>query len=230
MLVLAIDTSLDQTSVGLRDGQRVDVARTEPMERGHSERLFALVEAVLSEAGRTIGEVDRFVVTIGPGSFTGIRVGLSAARGFALATGRPVVGVDTLTALAASLSEKPTGPVLSAIDARRGEIYAALLSPAGAMLVPPFTASAAGVLEEIGDRASVIVGSGSPILAHQATASGLRVTPHLPLAGPDPRVLARIGESLDPQTGPPVPLYIRPPDAKPQAALPGLLMGETASR
>ncbi|WP_181700777.1 tRNA (adenosine(37)-N6)-threonylcarbamoyltransferase complex dimerization subunit type 1 TsaB [Chthonobacter albigriseus] len=226
MLVLALDTALSQTSVALCDGGRVDAARSEPMERGHSERLFALVDAVLREAGLAIGDVDRFAVGIGPGSFTGIRVAIAAARGFALATGKPVVGVDTLTALAASLAEKPNGPVLAAVDARRGEVYAGLFDAHGRVLIPPFAADADGVFQAVGDRASVIVGSGAAILAHHAVASGLRVPPTVDLAGPDPRAIARLAAGLTPESRPPAPLYLRPPDAKPQAGIAGLLRQE----
>jgi tRNA threonylcarbamoyladenosine biosynthesis protein TsaB len=218
MLVLALDTALDRTAVAVTDGRRVAVTRTEAMDRGHAERLFPLIRAALDEAGVAIGDVDRIVVTVGPGSFTGIRVALAAARGLALATGHPVVGVGTLEALAASCPEPPDGPVLAAVDARRGEIYAGLYDRDGSVLEAPFVADAAGVLARAGDRATVIVGSGAPILAHEAAVSGRQVPPSHPLAGPDPLAVARLGADRPVPDRLPGPLYLRAPDAKPQPA------------
>jgi tRNA threonylcarbamoyladenosine biosynthesis protein TsaB len=217
MLVLALDTALDRTAVALTDGKRVAVARVEVMDRGHAERLLPMVEAVMTEAALPLSAIDRIVVTIGPGSFTGIRIALAAARGIALAIGRPVVGIDTLTALAASLGEPAGGAILAAIDARRGEIYAALLTPDGGMIEPPFVADAAGVLARIDGRAAVIVGSGAPILAHQAAIEGRSVPPLRPLPGPDPLAVARLGAAAPLPARAPGPLYLRQPDAKPQA-------------
>jgi tRNA threonylcarbamoyladenosine biosynthesis protein TsaB len=223
MLVLALDTALDRTAVALSDGRRLRVWRAEGMERGHAERLFPMMAEVVAEAGRALGDVDRIAVTIGPGSFTGVRVALAAARALALALDIPAVGVDTLRALAGSRSEPSAGPVLAAIDARRGEIYAALYDADGAVLVPPFVADAETVLSRIGDRAAMIVGSGAAVLAHHAAVTGRRVPPLEPLAGPDPLVLARLGAAAPDPERAPVPLYLRPPDAKPQVPDTGLL-------
>jgi tRNA threonylcarbamoyladenosine biosynthesis protein TsaB len=218
MLVLALDTALDRTAVAVTDGGRLAVSRAVTMDRGAAERLFPLIEEVLAEAGVSIGEIDRIAVTVGPGSFTGIRIALAAARGLGLATGRPVVGIGTLEALAASTPEPPDGPVLAAIDARRGEVYAALVAPGGAMIEAPFAADADAVLDRLGDRARMIVGSGAPLLSHAAAVAGRVMPPAFPLAGPDPLVLARLGAAAIPDERPPVPLYLRAPDAKPQAA------------
>lgn len=225
MLVLALDTALDQTAVALCDGRRLSVSRLEAMDRGHAERLFPLVDAVVAEAGVPLSAIDRIAVTVGPGSFTGIRIAIAAARGLGLALDRPVVGVGSLAALAASLPERPTGPVLAAIDARRGELYAALFAPDGKTLEEPFAADAALVLARLGDAAAVMVGSGAPILAHQAAIEGRRRPESAPLAGPDPRRVAALGRGLDPAVHTPVPAYLRPPDAKPQARIAGLLVG-----
>ena len=99
MIVLALDTALDRTAVAVSDGRRLAVSRSEAMERGHAERLLPMVEAAVLEAGITLSDVDRIAVTTGPGSFTGIRVAIAAARGLGIAIDRPVVGIDTLTAL-----------------------------------------------------------------------------------------------------------------------------------
>ncbi len=223
MIILVLDTALDRTAVALTDGRRLAVVRAERMDRGHAERLFPMLQEAFAEAGLAPGDVDRIVATIGPGSFTGIRIAIAAARGLSLATGCPVVGVDTLAGLAASLPERAEGPVLAAIDARRGEIYAALFDRDGAVLESPFVGDAEAVLARAGDRASAVVGSGAPLVGHQATVTGRRVPPLIPLDGPDPLALARLGAGLDPGDRPPAPLYLRPPDAKPQHSPAGLL-------
>jgi tRNA threonylcarbamoyladenosine biosynthesis protein TsaB len=214
--VLAHETALDRPAVAVADGQRLAVARTEAMDRGHAERLFALIAGVLDEAGVDVGAIDRIAVTVGPGSFTGIRVALAAARGLGLATGRPVVGVGSLDALAASCPEPVDGPVLAVIDARRGELYAALYAPDGSVIESPFVADADGVIDRVADQAGAVVGSGAAILSHSLAIAGRRVPPLFPIEGPDPLVVARLGAAMTPTGQPPGPVYLRAPDAKPQ--------------
>src|SRR4051795_13526724 len=127
MLILAIDTALDACAAGVLDtGQNKLIAQESlAMKRGHAEALMPLIARVMRESGVAFSALDRIAATTGPGSFTGLRVGLSAARGIALAAGKPVVGVTTLTAFAAPLvseNEKPR-PVLAAIDARHDHVY-----------------------------------------------------------------------------------------------------------
>src|SRR5512140_3047147 len=119
MRVLAIDTALEACSAAVLDTGRGVVTASESlvMVRGHAEALMPLVARVMDRAEIEFGELDRIAVTTGPGSFTGLRVGISAARGIALAAGKPVVGVTTLTAYAAPVvSEAAEQPVISAID------------------------------------------------------------------------------------------------------------------
>src|ERR1700687_5333867 len=108
MRVLAIDTALEACSAAVLDTERASLAAREsrPMVRGHAEALLPLIARVLERAGLDVAEIDRIAVTTGPGSFTGLRVGIAAARGIALATGQPAVGVSTLAAFA--------GPYLAA--------------------------------------------------------------------------------------------------------------------
>lgn len=216
MRILAIDTALDLCSVAFVTAAGRGPALSEPLARGHAERLFAMVEAVLAEDGATLEDADRIAVTIGPGSFTGIRIGLAAARGFALALGRPVIGVDTLEALAASAAERPSGPVFAAIDARKGEVYAAV-HHRGTEVVAPFAADVAAALDRVPHDCGLVIGSGAPLLAHAATVAGRRLPPLEPLAGPDIRKVAAIAAARAPAARPPAPLYLRAPDAKPQA-------------
>src|SRR5882672_1570381 len=119
MLILAIDTALDACAAAVLDtsaGQLI-AAESQAMKRGHAEALMPLIARVMKEAGLPFTALDRIAVTTGPGSFTGLRVGLSAARGIALAAGKPAVGVTTLTAFAAPyIATDDTLPLLAAID------------------------------------------------------------------------------------------------------------------
>ena len=102
MQILAIDTALEACSVAVFDtegGSRAK-SRSLPMARGHAEALMPLIATVMSDARTEFDELDRIAVTVGPGSFTGLRVGVAAARGIGLAAGKPVVGLTTLAAMA----------------------------------------------------------------------------------------------------------------------------------
>ncbi|MFN5453156.1 tRNA (adenosine(37)-N6)-threonylcarbamoyltransferase complex dimerization subunit type 1 TsaB, partial [Bradyrhizobium sp.] len=126
MLILAIDTALDHCAAAVLDTDSAVMRAQEtlPMKRGHAEALMPLVARVRQQSGIAFQELDRIVVTTGPGSFTGLRVGLSAARGIALAAHKPVVGVTTLSAYAAPVvSADGDAPVISAIDARHDHVY-----------------------------------------------------------------------------------------------------------
>ena len=103
MLILAIDTALDACAAGVldTDAGKLIAQESQPMKRGHAEALMPLIARVMKESGIAFLSLDRIAVTTGPGSFTGLRVGLSAARGIALAANKPVVGLTTLTAYAA---------------------------------------------------------------------------------------------------------------------------------
>ena len=122
MLILAIDTALDACAAAVLDTSAggVIAQESQAMKRGHAEALMPLIARVMKASGVAFAALDRIAATTGPGSFTGLRVGLSAARGIALAAGKPVVGVTTLTAFAAPIvseNDEPH-PVLAAIDAR----------------------------------------------------------------------------------------------------------------
>src|SRR6202023_3460064 len=126
MLILAIDTALDACAAGVLDidAGRVIAQESLAMKRGHAEALMPLIARVIKESGIAFASLDRIAVTTGPGSFTGLRVGLSAARGIALAASKPVVGLTTLTAYAAPVvSENGEHLIISAIDARHDHAY-----------------------------------------------------------------------------------------------------------
>ena len=105
MLILAIDTALDACAAGVldTDADRLIAQESQAMKRGHAEALMPLIARVMKASGIAFADLDRIAATTGPGSFTGLRVGLSAARGIALAAGKPVVGLTTLAAYAAPI-------------------------------------------------------------------------------------------------------------------------------
>src|SRR5277367_997483 len=140
MLILAIDTALDACAAGVldTDAGRLIAQESQAMRRGHAEALMPLIARVMKQSGLSFSELDRVAATTGPGSFTGLRVGLSAARGIALAADKPVVGVTTLTAYAAPVvSENGEHPVIAAIDARHDHVYLQVVSGNGGSLVWP---------------------------------------------------------------------------------------------
>src|SRR6201747_3134050 len=131
MLILAIDTALDACAAGVLDTDAGEMIASESqaMKRGHAEALMPLIGRVMKDSGIAFAALDRIAVTTGPGSFTGLRVGLSAARGLALAADKPVVGLSTLTAYAAPVvGQNAPHAVVSAIDARHDHVYFQVVS------------------------------------------------------------------------------------------------------
>jgi tRNA threonylcarbamoyl adenosine modification protein YeaZ len=215
MNLLAIDTALEACSVGVAVDGGSPVLVSETIGRGHAERLFGMISAAMEEAGIGFAALDRIAVTVGPGSFTGIRVGIAAARGLALVTGCPVVGIGTLAVIAES-ARAAAGPVpvMAVLDARRDEVYAQAFAADGTPLSEPTAGPAPAVAARLG-AGMVLAGSGAPLVA-AALASPPAIT-HT-AAAPDIAALVRLGLAAPPPAGPPRPLYLRPPDAKPQAA------------
>nr|WP_314090409.1 tRNA (adenosine(37)-N6)-threonylcarbamoyltransferase complex dimerization subunit type 1 TsaB [uncultured Shinella sp.] len=206
MIVLAIDTAGTGCSAALYDSNREIVlgAAGADIGRGHAERLMEFVDGALAAAGLDLPAIDRIAVTIGPGSFTGIRVGVAAARGLALALGIPAVGVSTLSALAADRS----GPLLVAIDAKRDEVYWQAFAADGSEATQPAIATVEEARAIAQAHDGDIAGSASALLREEAAVG---------TDGVDIATVARIGACLDPQNHLPKPLYLRGPDAKPQA-------------
>lgn len=217
MLVLAIDTAFERCCVGLYDSSsQTLLARREPIiGKGHAERLMALVVETLDEVDVGYGDVERIAVTIGPGSFTGLRVGVSATRGWALALGVPAVGVSTLEGMAASLppSERDGKDVLTVLDAKRGEVYAALFDRDGLPVRQPTALTPDALVSFVGDRSSplVIAGTGAAIAARALAERSPGIATQE--AYVDVASLAELGASRDP-AGAPSPLYLRGADAK----------------
>ena len=221
MRVLAIDTALEACSVAVLDiaQPQAMVHETLPMARGHAEALMPLIGRVVQKSGLQYEEFDRIAVTVGPGSFTGLRVGIAAARGIALAAGKPAIGLSTLAALAAPLiAEDDSGAVVSAIDARHDHVYLQVFGPGGRTLVTPRVIPVREAVRAASSGAPRIVGSGAEMLA-KAWPGGA-TTPSLvdPRSFPDIEWVARLGAAALDTGAPPKPLYLRAPDAQPQAA------------
>lgn len=138
-IVLACDTSTTSASIALLEGSALVAEWTLTPLETRSIRLLGDIEDVLKRRGLAVTDVDRFVCTLGPGSFTGVRVGMATLKGLAFATGREMVGVCSLDVLARPLLGRGEA-VLAAFDARRKQVYAALYAPDGAVLVPPAVA------------------------------------------------------------------------------------------
>ena len=215
MNLLAIDTALEKCSVGVAAERRAPVLVSETIGRGHAERLFGMIAAAISEAGQELMQLDRIAVTIGPGSFTGLRVGIAAARGLALVIGCPVVGIGTLEAIAEKARSLAGNlPVLAVLDAKRGEIYAQAFAADGRALSEPEVGPVARFGSGPGDGMAM-AGAGARLLRREPNLAGAIVHEE---SAPDIAAVVRLGLAAPEPSGSPRPLYLRPPDAKPQAA------------
>lgn len=215
MNLIAIDTAREACSVAVVGDGVQPVTASEIVGRGHAERLFGMIAGVMAEAGLAFAALDRIAVTIGPGSFTGIRVGIAAARGFGLALGRPVVGIGTLEAHAASARRLAGNvPVLAVLDARRGEIYGQHFSADGKPFGLPAVASPETFAGQIYDD-ELLAGAGADLVAAALDRGGSTAIVHRHSA-PDILTVAEIAVAAEAPAAAPRPLYLRPPDAKPQ--------------
>ena len=220
MLILAIDTALEACAAGVLDtdaGQPI-ARESQAMKRGHAEALMPLIARVMSVSGIGFAGLDRIAVTTGPGSFTGLRVGLSAARGIALAAGKPVVGLTTLSAYAAPwVSETGEHPIISAIDARHGYVYFQVVRSNGGSLIRPRLAPIEEALEASRFGAPYLVGNAAGILADRWPADAPAPLEVDAQPAPDIAWVAWLGAAVTPDGAPARPFYLRAPDAKPQA-------------
>lgn len=222
MIVLAVDTALDvcAAAVATARGDAVEVVSVcEVIGRGHAERLMAVVGATLQRAGLRHADLDGYGVSIGPGSFTGIRVGVAATRGFALAAGKPAVAVTSLEALAVEgRALCPGRPIFAVLDARKDEVYAQGFDAAGRPLAGPVVVAASVAAREAATRGGVAIGSGAPLLAAIDPALEIAAATVFPSIDTIARLaLARL-VAAKPGDPLPSPLYVRAPDAKPQGA------------
>jgi len=217
--ILAIDTALAACSacVLALDADKPLALETIAMERGHAEALLPLVQRVVSQVDGHFTTLARVAVTIGPGSYTGLRVGIAAARAIGLAAGIPVVGVTTLSALIASMMSGDKRRLLAAaIDARHGQVYFQMVAPGGRNVIPPTIVGIRDAVRLIGAGPVALNGSGAPAIAVEALTSGTDAIIAPGSGLPDIAWVARLGLAADPAQAMPKPLYLRGPDAKPQ--------------
>jgi tRNA threonylcarbamoyladenosine biosynthesis protein TsaB len=224
MNVLAIDTCLGAVSAAARwrdaGGEWHMREAYEERSVGHAERLMPMIGEVMAAAGLGFPDLDRIAVTVGPGTFTGVRAGVAAARGLGLAAGLPVAGATSLAVMAhradEHLGSARAGRLLAvAVDARRGMVYfqAFPADPEGAE--PAVLLAAGDAARLIGDRAAILVGSGAAAVADAVRAAGGQAEAAFPDLQPHAAWLALMAPGLVPAR-PLMPLYLRPPDARPQ--------------
>jgi tRNA threonylcarbamoyladenosine biosynthesis protein TsaB len=217
VLTLAIDCSARFCAVALYDagGDRILASASPDIGRGHAEQLPAVLQSVLADAGADLSRVGRIGVTIGPGSFAGIRVGVAFARGLALALDIPAVGVGSLEAIAIPAARQNARTTMAVLDARRDHVWVILVDADGALIEPAGELSPEAAAALALEHSCAITGSGAVLLAgiNPALAPGIvgdSVAPKI-------EDVARLAAGLDPALNPAEPRYLRDADAKPQA-------------
>lgn len=214
MKILSLDTAMAACSAAVIDTDDAMplAASFVPMERGHAEALPPMVAKVMRDSRTGIPQIDRIVVTTGPGTFTGVRIGLAFARGLGLVRGIPIIGIDTLSAIAANETAK--APLLVVADARNDEVYASCFDASRRLVSAPHITAAAVAAVDMPSKTVVVGSAARAVIA----ASGRNDLVHsqagdLPVAA----LFGRLGLGLSPCESP-SPLYLRAPDAKPQSS------------
>ena len=215
MKICAVETSTSLGSVALLDDGIVIAEEARSVHNAHGESLLPMLDEVLRRAGWTARSVERWGVGVGPGSFTGVRIGVATVAGIVIATGAPVVGVTSLDAIAEGIVPGEDEAVVSVLAAMKGEVFVQATGPSGVLLAPTHVAIAAGpgLLNGIGKWGWVVCGEGARLLGLEGLVAPYRVrceAPHdLPRAG----AVARLAAAREPGDGlVPEPVYVRPPD------------------
>jgi tRNA threonylcarbamoyl adenosine modification protein YeaZ len=220
MNILALDTSMGACSAAVLrsdDAKPKLFARQKLMERGHAEALMPMVAETMAETALPFAKLDLVAATTGPGSFTGVRIAIAAARGLALVTKAKLFGTDSLTVMALVAAEGVGGaPFAVAVDARRGMIYFGLYDGAGQKREGPVLLCPEDAARKLPADCRLAVGSGAVLLAEAAARLGRPIDARLPALQPSAEALAMIAFESG-ETSPSLrPLYLRAPDAKPQ--------------
>jgi tRNA threonylcarbamoyladenosine biosynthesis protein TsaB len=218
--LLAFDTAQGALSAAIIDGEKTLAHHFELRNRGHAEELMTVLERVLDKAGLAIADMTALAVTIGPGTFTGLRVGLAAARGIALARALPLVGITTLEAIAEPVAAEHDETIVSIFDARRGELYVQCFDATHLAVSAPMIVPLDDVEAHLPGSKFVAVGTGAGLLMERLDGSDLicRLSDATPQ--PDALIVARMAAARIQAHGPdhfrraPEPLYLRAPDAK----------------
>jgi tRNA threonylcarbamoyladenosine biosynthesis protein TsaB len=220
MRVLAIDTALEACSAVVLNTEQGRVASESlPMVRGHAEALIPLIGRVMRKAETAFSNLDRIAVTTGPGSFTGLRVGIAAARGIALAANKPAFGLTTLAAYAAPhIAHDDKTAVAVAIDARHQHVYLQVFGPGGRTVVTPRIASIAEAVRAAAIGPVRLVGTGAQMLAQAWPAREPLPALVDEQRAPDIVWVGRLAVAAEDSAKEPKPFYLRAPDAQPQDA------------
>ncbi len=223
MNVLAFDTCFESCSVAVAAGaggaNTRCTARFERMRTGQAERLIPMIGEVMADAGLEFGELDRLAVTVGPGTFTGARIGIAAARSLALSLSIPVVTFSSFEVMShdPDIKVAPEEYGLIAADARRGQVY---VQDVGAAKEDASETPQLLTIEQTallgGAAPLVIAGSGGELVATAARDTGRAARGILPQLQPRMEHVIAAAAQREPSALPPRPLYLRPPDAKPQ--------------
>jgi tRNA threonylcarbamoyladenosine biosynthesis protein TsaB len=205
--ILAVDTALGACSVAVLAGEKILAHSFEEMPRGHAERLAPMVEETMAKAGITFSQLDRLAVTTGPGTFTGQRVGLAFMRGLRVALKKPLTGVTTLEAMAASVMHARAAAIH---DAKRDEAYVYLWDRGETVLEPEVLAFAEAIEKIRAFGPCALAGTGAPAASQGLGAEFLLTA----IRQPDALWVARLALGRPTSDTPPAPLYLRAPDAK----------------
>lgn len=218
MILLAIDCAASLCAASVYDvGAGRELGRSvRDLGKGHAEHLMAVIDEALAQAGKSYADLGRIAVSTGPGSFTGVRVAVSAARGFSLALKVPAVGVTTLEALAAE-TRAALGPckVLAALDAGRAELHAAVYDEYGQAVHEPAVLTLDEAAAIATSEAMALAGTAMQLIAGAVTGKVFELGPVSATA--DIGSYARIAAVKAGDGERPKPIYLRAPDAKPQA-------------
>lgn len=216
--LLAFDSAGAACSAAVWDAGRVVAARFEAMARGQSERLVPMIEEVMAEAGLDYAGLDALAVTLGPGGFTGVRIGLAAARGLALATGRPLLGITSFEAVAAAVEEIRGRdlPLAVVLDAKRAEVYLQVFAPDLEPLAPALSLLPADLPSALPPGPLVVAGDGVARVEAELKRPGLVVAAGAGHAEAACFAALAAARPLPPSGAPPPrPLYLRGPDVTP---------------
>ena len=221
MLILAIDTALGAVSACVYDSEADHILASERivLNRGHAEALVPILERLSNAVPGLFAAIDRVAVTIGPGSFTGIRVGVAAARSIGTACDIDVVGVSTLQALAAPLLGSENVNVASAIDARHGNVFFECFDSKGSTIHKAALLTVRDAVARMGAGLTLLTGPGATLVAIEAWSQGRKVEVVGELVSPAIHFVARLAAISDSEESPPQPFYLKAADVTPSATI-----------